>query len=106
MSSIHRCRRSSTDRKSTRLNSSHSLHASLPIYLANPLNQWTPILTNNFDGSGHLNLSTNVINPSVPQEFYRSEEHTSELQSLPTRLSSDLPGQAAEPMDADIDQQL
>ena len=38
--------------------------------LAKPLNQWTPILTNNFDGSGHLNLSTNVINPSVPQEFY------------------------------------
>jgi hypothetical protein len=35
-----------------------------------PLNQWTPILTNNFGGSGDLNLSTNVINPGVPQQFY------------------------------------
>lgn len=35
-----------------------------------PLNQWTPILTNNFTGNGSLNLSTNVINPNSPQEFY------------------------------------
>jgi hypothetical protein len=35
-----------------------------------PLAQWTPILTNRFDGSGNLNLSTNVINPAVPQRFY------------------------------------
>jgi hypothetical protein len=33
-------------------------------------NQWTPILTNSFDGSGNLNLSTNVIKPGIPQEFY------------------------------------
>jgi hypothetical protein len=32
---------------------------------------WKPILTNTFDGSGNLNLSTNVINPAVPQEFFR-----------------------------------
>jgi hypothetical protein len=38
--------------------------------LAEPLNQWKPLLTNNFDGSGNLNLSTNIINPAVPQEFY------------------------------------
>jgi hypothetical protein len=38
--------------------------------VALPLSQWTPILTNNFDGSGNLNLSTNIINPTVPQEFY------------------------------------
>lgn len=38
--------------------------------LAKPLNQWTPILTNNFDGSGDLNLSTNIVNPSAPQQFY------------------------------------
>jgi len=35
-----------------------------------PLAQWTPVLTNAFDGSGNLNLSTNVINPLSPQEFY------------------------------------
>lgn len=38
--------------------------------LALPFSQWTPVLTNNFDNSGDLNLSTNVIDPSVPQEFY------------------------------------
>jgi hypothetical protein len=35
-----------------------------------PVSQWTPVLTNNFNGSGDLNLSTNVINPGIPQEFY------------------------------------
>jgi len=35
-----------------------------------PLGQWTPILTNNFDGSGDLNLVTNIINPANPLEFY------------------------------------
>ena len=35
-----------------------------------PLPQWAPILTNSFDGSGNLNLSTNVVNPSNPQAFY------------------------------------
>jgi len=38
--------------------------------LTTPLNQWTPLLTNNFNGSGNLNLSTNIINPAVPQQFY------------------------------------
>jgi fibronectin-binding autotransporter adhesin len=31
---------------------------------------WTPVLTNNFNNSGVLNLSTNIINPGVPYEFY------------------------------------
>lgn len=35
-----------------------------------PLSQWTPILTNNFDSNGRLNLSTNVVNSAVPIEFY------------------------------------
>jgi len=39
--------------------------------LALPLAQWTPILTNSFDGSGNLNLSTNILNSAAPQEFYR-----------------------------------
>jgi len=36
-----------------------------------PVTAWTPILTNNFNGSGNLNLSTNIINPAVPHQFYR-----------------------------------
>ncbi len=35
-----------------------------------PISQWTPILTNTFDSSGNLNLSTNVVTPGTPQEFY------------------------------------
>jgi hypothetical protein len=31
---------------------------------------WTAILTNNYDGSGNLNLSTNIIDPAVHQQFY------------------------------------
>ncbi len=38
--------------------------------VALPLAQWTPVLTNSFDGNGALNLSTNVVNPSNPKEFY------------------------------------
>jgi autotransporter-associated beta strand protein len=38
--------------------------------LAVPTSQWIPLLTNNFDGSGNLNLSTNIVNPAVHQEFY------------------------------------
>jgi hypothetical protein len=35
-----------------------------------PLSQWTPVLTNAFDGNGGLNLSTNVVNPSNLQQFF------------------------------------
>jgi autotransporter-associated beta strand protein len=38
--------------------------------VALPLIQWTPLLTNMFDGSGNFNLSTNIVNPALPQEFY------------------------------------
>jgi hypothetical protein len=38
--------------------------------LTQPLSQWTPILTNSFDNSGNLNLSTNIINPALPQQFF------------------------------------
>jgi len=31
---------------------------------------WTAILTNKFDSSGNLNLSTNIINPAAPRQFY------------------------------------
>ena len=35
-----------------------------------PLAQWKPVLTNSFDSDGNLNLNTNVINSSNPQEYY------------------------------------
>ena len=35
-----------------------------------PLSQWTPVLTNTFDGSGNLNLATNIVNPNNAQVFY------------------------------------
>jgi hypothetical protein len=38
--------------------------------VALPPAQWTPVLTNAFDGIGNLNLSTNIVNPVNGQEFY------------------------------------
>ncbi|HXB58944.1 MAG TPA: autotransporter-associated beta strand repeat-containing protein, partial [Candidatus Acidoferrales bacterium] len=35
-----------------------------------PINQWTPILTNNLDGSGNLNLTTNIVGAHTVDEFY------------------------------------
>jgi hypothetical protein len=35
-----------------------------------PPAQWTPVLTNTFNGGGNLNLSTNIVNPAGPGEFY------------------------------------
>jgi hypothetical protein len=34
------------------------------------LNQWTPVLTNSFDGNGAMSISTNVVNPSNAQQYY------------------------------------
>jgi autotransporter-associated beta strand protein len=39
-----------------------------------PLGQWQPVLTNTFNGSGVLNLSTNIVKPNVPDEFYILEQ--------------------------------
>ena len=38
--------------------------------LGTPLNQWTPILTNNLDSAGNLNLSTNILSSGVHQQFF------------------------------------
>lgn len=38
--------------------------------VAAPFTNWVPVLTNTFDGSGNLNLSTNIINPNNSQQFY------------------------------------
>ena len=37
---------------------------------ASALTNWIPVLTNSFNGSGEINLSTNVINSNSHQEFY------------------------------------
>jgi fibronectin-binding autotransporter adhesin len=39
-----------------------------------PLSQWQPVLTNTFNGSGVLDLSTNIVKPNVPDEFYILEQ--------------------------------
>src|SRR5476649_1873795 len=88
------------DRKSTRLNSSHteiytlSLHDALPIYPKNNVSYGmvTQIPEYRVDNITAL-LNLPVTGGNAP----RSEEHTSELQShrdlhsFPTRRSSDLP---------------
>ena len=38
--------------------------------LATALTNWTPAVSNSFDGSGNLNLSTNIVNSANPREFY------------------------------------
>jgi len=35
-----------------------------------PFSKWTPVLTNAFDANGNLTLSTNIINPAVPRQFF------------------------------------
>src|SRR5476649_1405954 len=89
------------DRKSTRLNSSHteiytlSLHDALPIWAAGII-----IADLNAAGAQAVAASVGGIGMAcdVSNEADRSEEHTSELQShrdlhsFPTRRSSDLGG--------------
>jgi len=38
--------------------------------VALPFSQWTPVLTNTFDGSGNLTLSTNIVNAANRLTFY------------------------------------
>src|SRR5882672_6010063 len=90
-----------TDRKSTRLNSSHteiytlSLHDALPILTADEVVAdavFVPDVRQMQGGDGYLGW------PTALHLSDRSEEHTSELQShrdlhsFPTRRSSDLDG--------------
>src|ERR1035438_10285397 len=94
-----------SDRKSTRLNSPHSLHDSLPIYT---INGWDLYLTVNQTSVGTTTTVSSNAEPvfnSSPNNSVRSEEHTSELPSLPTRLPSDLHDQRMGPVpDGEPDQ--
>src|ERR1039458_1718578 len=78
------------DRKSTRLNSSHSLHDALPILTLRRYD--TPFSMH--DGRNQPGTTRRYPSPRRKNRSAcatsRSEEHTSELQSLPTRRSSDL----------------
>lgn len=38
--------------------------------VALPLEQWTPLFTNVFAPDGSFNLSTNVLNPALPRQFF------------------------------------
>src|SRR5476649_1390175 len=92
---------SSTDRKSTRLNSSHteiytlSLHDALPISAAIEGGVVLSLIKMNAIVELNVDDQLAVVEPGV---INRSEEHTSELQShrdlhsFPTRRSSDLGG--------------
>src|ERR1039458_7045116 len=78
------------DRKSTRLNSSHSLHDALPIWQCfSNVGANSPALGVSMRAAhGQLRVPPDL--PGKESRHQRSEEHTSELQSLPTRRSSDL----------------
>src|ERR1039458_10371561 len=78
------------DRKSTRLNSSHSLHDALPIWVE-PAAARQPGNPRHCAGAFHCGPDDRRTAGGVRRHRSpRSEEHTSELQSLPTRRSSDL----------------
>src|SRR6476646_8324818 len=100
----HRCRRR-PDRKSTRLNSSHTEIYTLSLHDALPISHTGRVRSTNF-GAADARLTpcagcSVAVSSSVPSPA-RSEEHTSELQShrdlhsFPTRRSSDLPHRAGE----------
>src|SRR5882672_11465794 len=96
-------RRSSSsegDRKSTRLNSSHTVIYTLSLQDALPIYRGVVGRLSHADlrvRRRHRALGGGDVGPPLEQLRRRSEEHTSELQShrdlhsFPTRRSSDLP---------------
>src|ERR1035441_10434908 len=78
------------DRKSTRLNSSHYLPDALPILKRARSHGKSP--GRHGQGCPAISFPKGPIGASMCSSLcsWRSEEHTSELQSLPTRRSSDL----------------
>src|SRR5476649_854180 len=93
------------DRKSTRLNSSHTVIYTLSLHDALPISR-NLLLTHlgHLAGRGVRTVFLEVEENNQPARrlYERSEEHTSELQShsdlhsFPTRRSSDLPQSAAD----------
>src|SRR5882672_9720209 len=92
---------SSGDRKSTRLNSSHTVIYTLSLHYALPISSGAGVMDAILWAMAPTRLihRTTVRSASKPDRFFgRSEEHTSELQShrdlhsFPTLRSSDLIG--------------
>src|SRR5882672_6518463 len=88
-----------SDRKSTRLNSSHTVIYTLSLHDALPISRMRYAICAESTSKGTVFLSFHRMNVFCSSEFFnafRSEEHTSELQShrdlhsFPTRRSSDL----------------
>src|ERR1035438_10335572 len=78
------------DRKSTRLNSSHSLHVALPICGGRRRTAARALAARRVRATGARHYRTPHGDGASGRCGGRSEEHTSELQSLPTCRSSDL----------------
>src|ERR1035438_2614112 len=78
------------DRKSTRLNSIQSLHGALPIYADNHQIALVLIELGEVVGQAEQDLATSRDVRHQAELLGRSEEHTAELHSVPTRRSSDL----------------
>src|SRR5476649_898633 len=91
--------RTSLDRKSTRLNSSHTVIYTLSLHDALPISPLSIVSFEFFPAmnfTGYYDSNIFAQNGNEQSDFVRSEEHTSELQShsdlhsFPTRRSSDL----------------
>src|ERR1039458_6863902 len=78
------------DRKSTRLNSSHSLHDALPISDHGVVAVLPGHFARDHGDFPRARDLDDIDQIRAAAGAGRSEEHTSELQSLPTRRSSDL----------------
>src|SRR5882672_7952781 len=87
------------DRKSTRLNSSHTVIYTLSLHDALPISTGLILRSSDYGATWTTNFqATNEVYYAISSDFAgnRSEEHTSELQShsdlhsFPTRRSSDL----------------
>src|ERR1041385_6544886 len=78
-----------TDRKSTRLNSTHALHDALPIYAVAPRLR-ADVQNRVADARGLAEENLVVAYEAERECVDRSEEHTAELHSRLTRRSSDL----------------
>src|ERR1035438_7370687 len=83
-------KRSITDRKSTRLNSSHSLYDAFPICPKSRAHRIVPESRATRKQPICHNAVIRKPTQCQQKEHYRSEEHTSELQSLTIRCFSDL----------------
>src|ERR1035441_2262183 len=82
------------DRKSTRLNSTLSLHGALPICKTERSAHGGRSWRRHGNGRTAVGQANSSRSRSQAEAGTRSEEHTAELHSVPTRRSSDLQNRA------------